>query len=82
MWGGVQNVARNIARECACSWGFPPKERALLEMLARWIMAMPYLLKAHLRKVKRASAQIQIQGFCSKNNSVSLSRGFKQEGKA
>jgi predicted membrane chloride channel (bestrophin family) len=51
VWGGVLNISRNIVRECACSWGFPAKERPLLEMLARWVMAMSYLLKGHLRKV-------------------------------
>ena len=51
MWGGVLNIARNIVREAAGSWGFPPKEKALLEMLGRWVIAMPYLLKAHIRKV-------------------------------
>ena len=51
VWGGVLNIARNIIREAASSWGFPPQEKALLDMLGRWVIAMPYLLKAHIRKV-------------------------------
>ena len=51
VWGGVLNIARNIVREAASTWGFPPKEKVLLEMLGRWVIAMPYLLKAHIRKV-------------------------------
>ena len=50
MWGGVLNVARNIVRGASSSWGFPVEERALLEMLGRWVIAMPYLLKAHIAK--------------------------------
>ena len=38
-------------RMAASPWGFPPGEAALLEMHARWVIAMPYLLKNHLEGV-------------------------------
>lgn len=51
MWGGVLNVTRNLAREAASPWGFPPDAKALLEMHARWVIAMPWLLRAHLEGI-------------------------------
>ena len=36
-------------RMCASPWGFPAEEQALLEMMARCIIAMPYCLRAHLK---------------------------------
>lgn len=51
MWGGVLNVVRNITRVASSPWGFPPEERAMLEMFARWVIAMPYCLRAHMKKI-------------------------------
>ena len=42
---------RNLVRIAAAPWGFPLGETALLEMHARWVIAMPYLLKNHLEGV-------------------------------
>lgn len=49
VWGAVLNLTRNLMRMCACPWGFPAEEKALLEMMARCIIAMPYCLRAHLK---------------------------------
>lgn len=60
MWGGVLNVARNILRVSGSSWGFPAHEQALLEMLGRWVIAMPYCLKCHIAK---ASPKEELQSL-------------------
>lgn len=42
-------MTRNLTRQAAAPWGFHDNP-VLLEMFARWVTAMPYCLKAHLRQ--------------------------------
>ena len=36
------------------------KDPALVDMIARWTIAMPYVLKAHVTEVKDLSVQLQV----------------------
>ena len=36
------------------------KDPALVDMIARWVIAMPYVLKAHVTEVKDLSVQLQV----------------------
>lgn len=46
MWGQVLNVTRNLVREAISQFGV--EEEAELQLLARWTVTLPYLLKAEL----------------------------------
>lgn len=46
MWGQVLNVTRNLVREAVAQFG--EADEAKLQLLVRWTMALPFLLKAHL----------------------------------
>ena len=37
------------------------KDPALVDMIARWVIAMPYVLKAHVTEVKDLSVQLQVR---------------------
>ena len=41
------------------------KDPVLLDMIARWVIAMPYVLKAHVTEAKDLSAQLEVRpGGC------------------
>ena len=36
------------------------KDPVLLDMIARWVIAMPYVLKAHVTEAKDLTAQLEV----------------------
>lgn len=37
------------------------RDPVLVDMIARWVIAMPYVLKAHVTEVKDLSVQLQVR---------------------
>ncbi|CAL8460788.1 g319 [Coccomyxa elongata] len=57
MWGQMLNITRNLVRQ-VLTWG-PPEQADLKEKVVRWTIALVFALKAHLRRKRNMTPDLE-----------------------